>query len=244
MKITYIHHSSFIAEHENAILLFDYFKGSLPSFDLNKHIYVFASHRHGDHFNPCIFKLFNQSGNINITYILSKDIQLSDDVYSRKGVPPGIKDKIVFIAANETLNLRNGNDIFKVETLKSTDEGVAFLIKYHNKTIYHAGDLNWWAWKEEDEKYNKNMEERFKNEINKLKDIFIDVAFLPLDLRQEEWYPLGFDYFMSVTDTQKAFPMHFTSDKSVMQKMQVYSQDKDYKDKIVYIKDEGQTFNL
>ena len=36
MKITYIHHSSFSVELDNTILLFDYFKGNLPSFDKNK----------------------------------------------------------------------------------------------------------------------------------------------------------------------------------------------------------------
>ena len=36
MKITYIHHSSFSAELEKCILLFDYFKGKLPKFDINK----------------------------------------------------------------------------------------------------------------------------------------------------------------------------------------------------------------
>ena len=40
MKITYIHHSSFSVELDNAILLFDYFKGNLPSFDKNKKLLV------------------------------------------------------------------------------------------------------------------------------------------------------------------------------------------------------------
>ena len=32
LKITYIHHSSFSVELENAVILFDYFKGTLPEF--------------------------------------------------------------------------------------------------------------------------------------------------------------------------------------------------------------------
>lgn len=50
MKITYIHHSAFLAETEHACLLFDYFKGSLPKLPEGKRLYIFASHRHPDHF--------------------------------------------------------------------------------------------------------------------------------------------------------------------------------------------------
>ena len=44
MKITYIHHSAFLAETEHACLLFDYFKGSLPKLPEGKRLYIFASH--------------------------------------------------------------------------------------------------------------------------------------------------------------------------------------------------------
>ena len=57
MKITYIHHSSFSVELDNTILLFDYFKGNLPSFDKNKKLYVFSSHSHHDHFDESIFNI-------------------------------------------------------------------------------------------------------------------------------------------------------------------------------------------
>ena len=41
----------------------------------------------------------------------------------------------------------------EIRTLRSTDEGVAFVVHYAGKTIYHAGDLNWWHWEgEPDEK--------------------------------------------------------------------------------------------
>ena len=55
MKITYIHHSSFMAELDHAVLLFDYFEGNIPETDRAKPLFVFASHRHGDHFSRSIF---------------------------------------------------------------------------------------------------------------------------------------------------------------------------------------------
>ena len=57
MKITYIHHSAFLVETESAYLLFDYFQGKLPEFSEEKPLYVFASHRHPDHFSKVIFEL-------------------------------------------------------------------------------------------------------------------------------------------------------------------------------------------
>lgn len=57
MKITYIAHSGFLAELEHTILLFDYYQGELPELPDEKMLYVFASHRHPDHFNPEVFRL-------------------------------------------------------------------------------------------------------------------------------------------------------------------------------------------
>ena len=56
MKITYIHHSSFLVEMEQIALLFDYFEGEIPEIRQDQLLIVFASHRHGDHFSPGIFE--------------------------------------------------------------------------------------------------------------------------------------------------------------------------------------------
>ena len=57
MKITYIGHSGFLAETEHVLLLFDYYQGEIPALPGDKTLYVFASHRHRDHFNPEVFGL-------------------------------------------------------------------------------------------------------------------------------------------------------------------------------------------
>ena len=75
-----------------------------------------------------------------------------------------------------------------MRTLKSTDEGVAFLIRIGERIIYHAGDLNWWHWEEESPRYNKLMMQRYQREIEKLEGRHIDVAFVPADPRQGEQY--------------------------------------------------------
>ena len=72
MKVTYLEHSGFAAEYKEYVLIFDWYRGSLPEFDQQKKIYVFASHSHYDHFNKKIFGWSEQYPDVR--YILSADI--------------------------------------------------------------------------------------------------------------------------------------------------------------------------
>ena len=145
MKVTYIHHSSFLVELDHMAMLFDYFEGDIPAFGEGKPLVVFASHRHGDHFAPVIFEL---AGKYPQVYYI-----LSDDIW-KKRVPDSLKEQTRFMGPGETLALffdasgRNsfcgegaGEPDLSVKTFRSTDEGVAFLIQAEGRTIYHAGDL-------------------------------------------------------------------------------------------------------
>lgn len=76
-----------------------------------------------------------------------------------------------------------------VRTMKSTDEGVAFLVECGGKRIYHAGDLNNWVWSGEPEADNLCMSENYRLELEKMKGNHVDVAFVPLDPRQEAILP-------------------------------------------------------
>ena len=69
MKITYIGHSGFFVEMEDACFLFDYYKGTIPETDGNKKMYVFVSHRHHDHYNEEIFRLQEKFGIYNILFL-------------------------------------------------------------------------------------------------------------------------------------------------------------------------------
>ena len=72
MKITYIHHSSFLAELDQLYLLFDYIGGPLPPLSPDKDLLVLVSHRHQDHFSSAIWELAGQYPHVR--YILSDDI--------------------------------------------------------------------------------------------------------------------------------------------------------------------------
>ena len=233
MKITYIHHSSFCVELENSILLFDYFKGDLPKFDTNKKLYVFASHFHEDHFDKYIFDI--QNVHPDVTYILSKDIKRHRSKYIKAA-----KNSVI-LNFNENISI----DDMKIKTLESSDIGVAFLIEIEGKVIYHAGDLNWWHWEgENSDEENKYAENKFKDGIDKIKGLDIDLAFVPLDPRQGDFYYLGFNYFMENTNTKVAFPMHMWGDFSLCKTFKSSEYAKDYKDRVIEISKDNQVFDI
>ena len=72
--------------------------------------------------------------------------------------------------------------------------GVAFLVKVEGKTIYHAGDLNWWHWNGEPEEDNEYYKKTFQDEMKYLEGKKIDLAFMLLDPRQEDKYCWGMNY--------------------------------------------------
>ena len=77
MRVTYLGHSGFLLEMEDALFLFDYYQGSLPEMDPEKTLFVFVSHVHYDHYNPDILKLRRQRQ--NIWYLFSDDVPMPDE---------------------------------------------------------------------------------------------------------------------------------------------------------------------
>ena len=208
MKITYIEHSGFLLEMAEADFLFDYYRGEIPQREKEKPLVVFVSHKHHDHYNPEIFELIKSYPNTQ--YVLSKDVPIKRELkrYQEQGI--SLEEAIIVAAKNErkVIRLPDGTEL-KAETLKSTDEGVAFLLEYEGKTIYHAGDLNLWVWEEESRSYNENMKRAYFTQLEKLKGREIDLAFVPLDPRQEKDAFGGMESFLAYTRSRCVFPMHF-----------------------------------
>ncbi|MCI9614631.1 MAG: MBL fold metallo-hydrolase [Dorea sp.] len=227
MKVTYLAHSGFVAEDGDTALIFDYYRGTLPEFAEGTTLYVFSSHVHYDHFQKRIFEWEKQYSDIH--YILSEDIE-----------GRGRADRCRYVKADEEICLGK----IRVRTLRSTDEGVAFIVYLKDKVIYHAGDLNWWHWEEEGEVYNEMMRRRYQHEIGKIEGVKIDAAFLPLDPRQEEQYAWGFDYFMRHTQTTHAFPMHMWRKYETCEKLLNDPVSEPYRDKVMRVKERQQVFYL
>jgi len=229
MKTTYIKHSSFAVELEDRVLLFDYYKGELPEFSEDKKLYVFASHGHGDHYSKEVFKLRDKRE--NACYIFSGDI-LSE----RKAR----ELDVVRMTDGQERKL----DDMTIRTFKSTDEGVAFLIYVRDKVLYHAGDLHWWHWEGEPDEDNLYMEKAYKEEIEKMKNEKIDLAFLVLDPRQEEAFYLGFDWFMRQIEVKAAVPMHMWGEYGLTDRFMKMDISAPYRDRVWNYDKEGESVVL
>ena len=213
MTIDYLGHSGFLVETDRALLLFDYFRGDLSLLDAkpqDKPLFVFVSHAHSDHFNPKIFSL--QRGKRSVKYILSFDLKGNLAVRKRADVLYTDADTAYEVA-----------QLGSVETLRSTDEGVAFLVTTPDGTLFHAGDLNWWDWPGEDPEWLAEQKTVFQREIGKLAGRRIDAAFVVLDDRLEENFAEGMTWFLSVCRPSWALPMHFRKDGDAVARFKALS---------------------
>ncbi|MFP4661000.1 MAG: MBL fold metallo-hydrolase [Halanaerobiales bacterium] len=211
MKIYHLYHSGVAIDYQDCLLIFDYFRDSTEKIsnlsnsdsglingvvranDLQKYkeIYVFVSHNHSDHYNPVIFDW--QDYNSNIKYILSDDLDA------------GKEKNIYYIQENDNLKL----DSIEITAYGSTDQGISFLVKLSDKYIFHSGDLNWWHWSSFSDKQLRKEEKDFKDEVDKLKGVKIDIAFVPVDPRLGKFYHLAGEYFIDVVEPTLLIPIHF-----------------------------------
>lgn len=211
MKITYLGHSGFLVETDTAYYVIDHIRGELPAFSEGKRVYVFASHAHRDHWNPAMFS--DPGWSRADLFVFGFDIK---EPFEKLALDNAGLQKLPVGWAYPEQTIRTED--FSCEPLLSTDEGVAFLIREENETIYHAGDLNWWHWNADPDERNQERARNFKREINKLKGIPIDAAFIPLDPRQEDAYRFCMDYCMETLDAERVFPMHFWKDYELCRK--------------------------
>ncbi len=229
MKITPIYHDGFVAELPGKTLLFDYWKGEVPTVDPKRPIYVFASHAHPDHFSFAVFTLF--PGREDVTYLLSKDIHRAFNTRSlqKHGVTDAQLEAIRFLDPEDVAQV----DDLAVRTLPATDRGVAFVVETEGLRIYHAGDLNDWRWPKNTEEENQKEFEDYARQIDKLSGMSFDAAFVPLDPRQENYYAGGFDYFMRHTDTKAVYPMHNFGQPEIVDRFLKDPVSEPYRDRIV-----------
>lgn len=239
MKISYISHSGFLVETDSAALLFDWYKGALPK-ALDKPLYIFASHRHGDHYSKDIFPY--GEGFSGTRYILSADIKLTAADAQAMGLDPALTERVSFVKPDESITVGD----LEISTLGSTDAGVAFIVKVDGKKLFHAGDLNWWLWGDEDTPEEaREMSEAFLKECEKLRGVAIDAAFLPLDPRQpEDQYWLGLDRYARTADIKHIFPMHMWGQYDVIGRFKALDCTAPYRDKIIEITSEDENYEI
>jgi L-ascorbate metabolism protein UlaG (beta-lactamase superfamily) len=225
VKIQYLYHSGFRVETERHILIFDYYQGPVDLGDSRKETYVFCSHSHPDHFNPIIFSWQKQKENIR--YILSHDLP-----------PNKLPDQALVLSPYQ--EIQTGD--LRVKAFGSTDEGVSFLVRDLRRSIFHAGDLNWWYWWRDIPQEIAKAEVLFKEEIARIKGEQVDIAFFPVDSRLEHNYGVGADYFIREIAPRFLIPMHFGDDLATPVKYAEKMQESPTK--VIKIAARGQEFVL
>ena len=223
MKIHYIYHSGFCVELDAmTYLIFDYSKGTFPPLPREAVIYVFASHFHQDHFSLALFSMLQDHP--NVSYFYGNDIKrhYNQRFFLNHGVTEAQYDRIHFLAADVAYT----QDALSIETLRSTDSGVAFVVNCANVSLYHSGDLNIWSSEAAHQKL-------FYQELNKIKGRHFDAAFFPLDPHlPDSVYSLGFDAFMRATNTALIYPMHYWEDASIIDKLLAQEESTPYRSEI------------
>lgn len=233
MTLRYIFHSGFLLETERCILVFDYWMDPADVmreyFHTTKHVYVFSSHFHEDHFTK---KIFSWKESIrNITYILSKDI------LKRRRAQK--EDADLWMAKGAVWHDEN----LKVIATGSNDSGVSWIVEVEGKRIFHAGDLcNWYArfladGAPEGEIYSEEFgwidpikeEKRFLGELKDIarfmqehstprpkrersgEGLLFDLVMFPVDGRIGNGYTLGGRQFIERFKVGMFVPMHFVA---------------------------------
>ncbi len=220
IKLQYIWHDCFLFESERLAIVFDFWKDPLfssddiPMFlkgvDKEKPVYVMVSHHHKDHYVKQIFEWGRYFPNIK--YILSKDtakfcrhIITPASLYS--GVRPAV-DSVVVLGPGESYE----DERIKIDAFDSTDIGNSYGVAADGITLFHAGDLNAWIWKDE------STEKEVATELKRFADVLeviagkypeIDLAMFPVDSRIGTEYFTGARLFVRRIDVGHFFPMHF-----------------------------------
>ena len=240
MKVTHIAHSGFSVELEKTVLVFDYYVGDFPAFDPAAQIVVLASHGHPDHFTKRIWQLLGRYENLE--FVLSDDIPEArvQKHFAVLGLDyEAAKAHIHFIGPHQQLEFPG----VKIETLLSTDLGVAFVVRTEGKTIYHSGDLHWWVWEGDTEENHREMIDTYTGEIAKIEGLHMDLAFAVLDSRLKDYWQ-GLDYFMRHTDPAVVIPMHFWEDVDVIDRFLALPCAEEYGSKLLHTGMGGESWEL
>lgn len=243
LEVTYIGHSGFLVTLPEIYFLFDYFEGEIPKLDTSKELMIFSSHFHKDHYNKEILEFFESHPKSR--FVVSKDIRIQKHLQKRYGEDVEMKGRVYQLKAGTETDIELGdNRILKIETLKSTDIGVAYLLTYDGMTIYHGGDLNMWTWSGESKAYNNDMEKKYMTQMEKLRGRDIDVAFVPLDPRLEECSDRGLEVFLDMTNTTYVFPMHCWEKYEVIEAFKKKPEHHRYETKIMSITERGEKYEI
>jgi L-ascorbate metabolism protein UlaG (beta-lactamase superfamily) len=206
MKIRYLFNSGYTLEFGDRLLIIDFFRDKAavvtPEY-LGRFasVTVLVSHSHPDHFNPEIFTWSKYSR--TVTFVLWDGIGVNGN-------------NCAALTGGQVMSISEGASVsangFDIRAYGSTDEGVSFAIKTDGQYIFHAGDLNFWHWRNEaDDAFVDDALEQYERVADELvRDPQpIDIAFFPVDPRMGATHWEGALMFIERFRPRAFIPMHF-----------------------------------
>ncbi len=202
--VTYFYQSAFTVLLKKTLMIFSYRQTGLSQLAENQrlnekdflgfnNILVFIPNASAEHHDPAIYEW---KRSFPITYILPQE--------AAKTAPR---------AAN--IRVCREGDHFSVghcdiTVFGSTDAGFSYLASAEGVTVFHAGDLNLWHWREENTlKEISRAEALFYEKVSRLPRDKIDISMFPLDPNQGGFYDAGANHFIMAVRPRVFFPMHF-----------------------------------
>ena len=166
---------------------------------------------------------------------------MSPNFLKKHGFDPLIKEKITYTAVRAKYEIEGG---VQVETLRSTDAGVAFYVQTNGISVFHAGDLNDWSFEGADDLTSWKMRREFQSEIKRLANKDINIAFVPMDPRlgKNQWNAM--DFFLEHTEAECVFPMHMWQDYSGIETYIRHQKNTKLAEKVVVISQENEEFDI
>ncbi len=236
---TYLGQSGFFIETADATLLFDWGRtmdvsgkpmadeAKLPAIRPDKPLYIFVSHIHADHFRSDNFNLL-------VKYPISEmyfgyDQSLSDVNEQLERLPEAVADKMSFFDGEQKLIVDEYGNNLTINSLRSTDFGVAYLVDIDGLKLFHAGDLflmqtmrkelfysvppqmflsEWGRMFKSYDDYLDYCKKEFYEYTQPLKGVHIDYAMLPLDPRFDGIALGTVERYLEIADIKLWSPMH------------------------------------
>ncbi len=213
MQLHYIHHSCFVAEEEDCLLVFDYWQDpqgllrSLLDSAGGRAVYFIVSHFHQDHFNPDIVGWCAARADWHLLP--------SYDTVRRRRI-----DKSLPLAV-----LRPAESVatphFSLKAYRSTDVGVSTVTTLRDgTTLFHAGDCNNWRFPSaadpsDIDRVKVTSDQMEKLFLSILRDIrldfpAIDHAMFPVDPRLGQEMLRGPFQLLQAIKVSHLHPMHYS----------------------------------
>lgn len=203
VSVTFFHQSAFAVAIGKTLLVFSYHvpEGLPTGYQIGEndlsgfnHILFLVPNGAREHLDETIFEW---KPGYPIHYVISRDAE---------AFVPKLLPNLHLVDAGDRLDIAGT----AVEVCPSTDRGVSFYVRTHGVSVFHAGDLNLWHWREESTPQEvSRAEKEFYETVEKIPHETLDLCFFPLDPNQGGYYDAGANHVIMSLKPRVFFPMHF-----------------------------------